>query len=130
MITFGKMRHSNPPILNNKFGLSLEYTLTKLFSHSTVVIDLGNLFLISQNTARPLKIFLLKTNSINKYIFSHLKTMMNSQIDIVFHQTHSSITRPTLLIVVTDDILIVGIRMFGQVSLNQIFSLVRCESVI
>jgi len=38
---------------NNKFGLSLLYTETKLFYHYKVVIDLGNLFLISQKTALP-----------------------------------------------------------------------------
>lgn len=53
-LTLGRMRHSKPLILNSKLGLSLEYTLTKLFSHWIVVVERGNLFLISQNTARPL----------------------------------------------------------------------------
>jgi hypothetical protein len=53
--TLGRIRHSKPLILNSKFGLSLEYTLTKLFSHWMVVVDRGSLFFMSQNTARPLK---------------------------------------------------------------------------
>lgn len=53
-LTFGRIRHSKPLMLNNKLGLSLEYTLTKLFSHCMVVVERGSLFLISQNTARPL----------------------------------------------------------------------------
>ena len=52
----GRMRHSNPHMLNSRLGLSLLYTDTKLFSHWTVVTDRGNRFLMSQNTARPLYI--------------------------------------------------------------------------
>ena len=50
---FGKILHSNPPILNKRLGLSLLYTETKLSSHFNVVIERGSRFLISQNTARP-----------------------------------------------------------------------------
>ena len=53
--TLGRMRHSKPLMLKSKFGLSLEYTLTKLFSHWMVVVERGSLFLMSQNTARPLR---------------------------------------------------------------------------
>ena len=42
-----------PPMLNSKFGLSFEYTLTKEFSHSHVVKARGNRFWTSQKTARP-----------------------------------------------------------------------------
>jgi hypothetical protein len=52
---FGKIRHSNPHMLNNKLGLSLLYTDTKLPSHCIVVTDLGSRFFMSQKTARPLK---------------------------------------------------------------------------
>ena len=43
-------------MLKSRLGLSLLYTDTKLSgpSQSIVVIDLGNLFFTSQNTARPL----------------------------------------------------------------------------
>ena len=54
ILTFGKILHSNPHMLKRRLGLSLEYTLTKLFSHWIVVTDLGRRFLMSQNTARPL----------------------------------------------------------------------------
>ena len=52
----GSIRHSKPDMLKSRLGLSLLYTDTKLsgLSQSIVVIDLGNLFLMSQNTARPL----------------------------------------------------------------------------
>ena len=49
----GKILTSKPDMLNRRFGLSLLYTLTRLFSHSKVVMLLGSLFFISQNTARP-----------------------------------------------------------------------------
>lgn len=48
------MRHSKPHILNNKLGLSFEYTDTNVFSQLIVVTERGKRFLISQNTARPL----------------------------------------------------------------------------
>ena len=40
-------------MLNSKFGLSLEYTETKEFSHSHVVNARGNRFWTSQKTALP-----------------------------------------------------------------------------
>ncbi len=49
----GRMRTSNPAMENSRFGLSLEYTLTKELSHSSVVRLRGNRFFMSQNTARP-----------------------------------------------------------------------------
>ena len=50
---FGRMRTSNPAMENSRFGLSLEYTLTKELSHSSVVRLRGSRFFMSQNTARP-----------------------------------------------------------------------------
>ncbi len=52
----GRIRHSKPHMLNSRFGLSLLYTDTKLFSHCTVVTERGSRFLMSQNTARPLQV--------------------------------------------------------------------------
>lgn len=40
MRILGRMRTSNPLMLNRRFGLSRLYTLTKLLSHSSVVSDL------------------------------------------------------------------------------------------
>jgi len=49
----GRMRTSNPAMEKSRFGLSLEYTLTKELSHSSVVRLRGSRFFMSQNTARP-----------------------------------------------------------------------------
>ena len=43
----------NTYMLKRRFGLSLLYTDTKLFSHSRVVILRGSLFFMSQNTLLP-----------------------------------------------------------------------------
>ena len=53
MRTFGRMRTSNPHMLKSRLGLSFEYTLTNDSSQSTVVIERGSRFLMSQKTARP-----------------------------------------------------------------------------
>ena len=44
----------------------------------------------------------------------------SSKIDVMFHQSHSSISWPAFFVVVSDNVFIVGIRMFGQVPLDQI----------
>lgn len=44
----------------------------------------------------------------------------NLQVDIMLHQSHTSVPGPTLLVVVTNNVFIVGIRMLSQVPLNQI----------
>lgn len=46
----------------------------------------------------------------------------------MLHQTHSRISRPALLVVVADDVLVVGIGMLGEVALNQVTSLFGGES--
>lgn len=51
------------------------------------------------------------------------------QIDIMLHQPHAGVARPALLVVVAHDVLVVGIRVLGQVSLNQVPSFVCRESV-
>lgn len=38
----------------------------------------------------------------------------------MLHQSHASITWPTLLVVVANNVFIVGIRVLRQVALNQI----------
>lgn len=38
----------------------------------------------------------------------------------MLHQSHSSITGPTFFVVVTDDVFVIRIWMFGEVALNQI----------
>lgn len=49
----GRNCTSNPLIENRRFGLSLEYTLTKELSQSKVVRLLGRRFFMSQKTALP-----------------------------------------------------------------------------
>ena len=45
----------------------------------------------------------------------------------MFHQPHSSITRPALLVVVTNYVLIVRIWMLSEVTLDEITCFLRCE---
>ena len=52
----------------------------------------------------------------------------SSKIDVMFHQSHSSISWPAFFVVVSDNVFIVGIRMFGQVPLNQITSFFGSKS--
>jgi hypothetical protein len=53
----------------------------------------------------------------------------NSQIDVVLHQTHSGVARPALLVVVANDVLVVGIGMLSQISLDQVTSFISSESM-
>ena len=52
---------------------------------------------------------------------------MHLQIDVVLHESHARVSRPALLVVVAHDVLIVGIRMFCQVTLDQVTSLLSSE---
>ena len=45
----------------------------------------------------------------------------------MLHESHASISRPALLVVVADNILVVGVRMLGEVPLNELPSLLSCE---
>lgn len=49
------------------------------------------------------------------------------QVHIMFHEAHPSIPGPALLVVVAYDVLIVGIWMLCQVSLNQVSCLICCK---
>lgn len=127
VLHFGKILHSNPLILNNKLGLSLLYTLTKLFSHCIVVVDRGNRFLMSQNTARPLKMtnlndprfqFNQQFSTVREMARKNLTIVVYLQINVMFHKTHSRIARPTFFIIITHDIFIIRIWMLCQISLN------------
>lgn len=51
----------------------------------------------------------------------------NLQVDIMLHQSHAGITWPTLLVVVTNYVLVVGVWVLRQVPLNQIPGLVSRE---
>lgn len=51
----------------------------------------------------------------------------NLQVDIMLHQSHAGIAWPTLLVVVTNYVLVVGVWVLRQVPLNQIPGLVSRE---
>ena len=46
----------------------------------------------------------------------------HSQVHVVFHQSHSSVTRPTLPIIITHYVLIIGVRVLRQVALDEVTS--------
>ena len=45
----------------------------------------------------------------------------------MLHQSHARVPRPALLVVVPDHVLVVGIRVFREVPLNEIFCFFRGE---
>ena len=45
----------------------------------------------------------------------------------MLHQSHARVPRPALLVVVPDHVLVVGIRVFREVPLDEIFRLFRGE---
>lgn len=51
----------------------------------------------------------------------------NSQVDVMLHQSHAGIAGPALLVVITHNVLIVGVWMLRQVPLNQIPGLIGRE---
>ena len=51
-----------------------------------------------------------------------------TEIDVVFDETHSTISRPTLLVVVTDQVLVVRIGVCREVTLDEISRFFGSES--
>lgn len=51
-----------------------------------------------------------------------------AQVHVVLHETHAGITGPALLVVVTDNVLVVGVGVFGEVALDQVTSLLSGET--
>ena len=49
------------------------------------------------------------------------------QIDVVLHESHARVSWPALLVVVAHNVLIVGIWMFRQLTLDQVTSLLSSE---
>lgn len=45
-------------------------------------------------------------------------TVNYSQINIVLHESHARVPGPALLVVVADDVLVVGVRVLRQVPLD------------
>lgn len=50
-----------------------------------------------------------------------------SEIDIMLHQSHPAILGPTLLVIVSYYVLIVGVRVLGEIALDQFPGLIGCE---
>lgn len=47
----------------------------------------------------------------------------------MLHKPHARVSRPALLVVVPDNVLVVGVGMLGQVALDQVASFFGCEPV-
>jgi hypothetical protein len=58
----------------------------------------------------------------------HVPEDCSTQVDIVLHEPHASISGPALLVVVPHNVLVVGIRMLCEVALDQILGLLSCEA--
>ena len=43
-----------------------------------------------------------------------------TQVDVMLHQPHASISRPTLLVVIADYVLVVWVRVLRQIPLDQV----------
>ena len=52
----------------------------------------------------------------------------SAQVHVVLHQTHARIPGPTLLVVVAHNVLVVRVRMLGQIALDEVACLVRIET--
>lgn len=68
-------------------------------------------------------------STLNYFLIWTLHFLVDLQIYIMLHQPHPGISRPALLVVVAHDVLVVGIWVLCQVSLNQVPSIVRRKSV-
>lgn len=51
----------------------------------------------------------------------------SSKIDVMLHQSHTTILRPALSVVVANHVFIIGIRIFSQIPLDQLSCLITCE---
>ena len=51
----------------------------------------------------------------------------SAKVDVVFHEPHAGISWPTLLVAIADNVLIVGVGVLCEVSLDEISSLLCSE---
>jgi hypothetical protein len=58
----------------------------------------------------------------------NLPESSTTKVNVMLHETHAAVTRPTLFIVVADYVLIVRIGVFGQESLDQVSAFVFHEA--
>jgi len=94
---------------------SLEDGISNLTELHKYQVDFGLFYIL----------IIIKKKTITKL----LEMSLYSQIDIMLHQPHSCISWPTLLIVVTNNVFIVWVWMFCEVSLNQISCLFSSKPV-
>ena len=50
----------------------------------------------------------------------HVPEDSAAEVDVMLHQPHARVARPALLVVVPDDVLVVGVRVLGQVALDEV----------
>ena len=50
-----------------------------------------------------------------------------AQVDVVLHESHAGVPRPALLVVVANDVLVVGVGVLREVALDQVPGLLRRE---
>lgn len=50
-----------------------------------------------------------------------------AQIDIMFHKSHSAVFRPTFLVVVTNHIFVIWVRILSQIPLDKFSSFISSE---
>mmetsp|Transcript_62206 Transcript_62206/g.196852 ORF Transcript_62206/g.196852 Transcript_62206/m.196852 type:complete len:623 (-) Transcript_62206:2053-3921(-) len=51
-----------------------------------------------------------------------------AEVDVVLHESHARVPRPALLVVVPHDVLVVGVRVLGQVALDELAGIVLVEA--
>lgn len=51
-----------------------------------------------------------------------------AEVDVVLHEAHAGVAGPALLVVVADDVLVVGVRVLGEVALDELLGLVVREA--
>ena len=52
-----------------------------------------------------------------------------TEVYVVLHEAHAGVARPALAVVVADDVLVVGVRVLCEVTLDEVTGLLRCEPV-
>ena len=58
----------------------------------------------------------------------HVPEDCSTQVDIMLHETHAGISWPALLVVVPHNVLVVGVRVLSEVSLDEVFGLLSSEA--
>ena len=54
-------------------------------------------------------------------------SILPAQVDVMFHEPHPGISGPAFLVVVANNVLVVGVRVLSEVSLDELSSLFSSE---